>query len=72
MDADWTLSVSQLNEYVRRLLAGDPMLRSLRDKMTACSDETQSVDIMRDFFIELRTAFEGSGGEWGTEPQMAT
>ena len=30
MDADWTLSVSQLNEYVRRLLAGDPMLRSLR------------------------------------------
>ena len=40
--------------------------------MTACSDETQSVDIMRDFFIELRTAFEGSGGEWGAEPQMAT
>ncbi len=30
MDADWTLSVSQLNEYVRRLLAGDPMLRALR------------------------------------------
>ena len=48
------------------------MLRSLRDKMTACSDETQSVDIMRDFFIELRTAFEGSGGEWGAEPQMVT
>ena len=53
-------------------LVTEAMLRSLRDKMTACSDETQSVDIMRDFFIELRTAFEGSGGEWGAEPQMAT
>jgi exodeoxyribonuclease VII large subunit len=30
MQADWTLSVSQLNEYARRLLAGDPLLRSLR------------------------------------------
>lgn len=28
--AEWTLSVSQLNEYVRRQLAGDPMLRSVR------------------------------------------
>lgn len=26
----WTLSVSDLNEYVRRSLAGDPMLRSIR------------------------------------------
>jgi len=30
MQTDWTLSVSQLNEYARRLLAGDPLLRSLR------------------------------------------
>jgi len=28
--ADWTLTVSQLNEYVRRQLAGDPLLRSVR------------------------------------------
>ena len=28
--AEWTLSVSQLNEYVRRQMAGDPMLRSVR------------------------------------------
>jgi len=30
MQADWALSVSQLNEYARRLLAGDPVLRALR------------------------------------------
>ncbi len=30
MQADWTLTVSQLNEYARRLLAGDPLLRALR------------------------------------------
>ena len=30
MGADWSISVSQLNEYVRRLISGDPMLRSLR------------------------------------------
>lgn len=29
MAAEWVLSVSELNEYVRRKLAGDPMLRSL-------------------------------------------
>lgn len=46
-------------------LVTEAMLRSLRDKMTACGDEVQSVDIMKDFFIELRTAFEGSGGEKG-------
>lgn len=28
--ADWALSVQELNEYVRRRLAGDPMLRSVR------------------------------------------
>ena len=27
---DWILQVSDLNEYVRRSLAADPMLRSLR------------------------------------------
>lgn len=26
----WTISVTQLNEYVRRMLSGDPMLRSIR------------------------------------------
>ena len=30
MPADWTLSVSQLNEYVRKSLAGDPMLQHIR------------------------------------------
>lgn len=30
MQSDWTLSVSQLNEYARRLMAGDPLLRALR------------------------------------------
>jgi len=30
MQSDWTLSVSQLNEYVRRSLAGDPMLQHIR------------------------------------------
>lgn len=29
---EWTLSVCQLNEYVRKKLAGDPMLRSVRVK----------------------------------------
>lgn len=29
---EWTLSVGQLNEYVRKKLAGDPMLRSVRVK----------------------------------------
>ena len=26
----WTLSVTDLNEYVRRSLAGDPMLKDIR------------------------------------------
>ena len=30
MEQDWILSVSDLNEYVRRSLAADPMLHSLR------------------------------------------
>ncbi|MBR3504181.1 MAG: exodeoxyribonuclease VII large subunit, partial [Clostridia bacterium] len=30
MQSDWTLSVSQLNEYVRKSLAGDPMLQNIR------------------------------------------
>lgn len=30
MAAEWVLSVGQLNEYVRRQLAADPMLRSVR------------------------------------------
>ncbi len=30
MQQDWTLTVSQLNEYVRRQLAADPVLRGLR------------------------------------------
>lgn len=30
MGGDWVLSVGQLNEYVRKQLAGDPMLRELR------------------------------------------
>lgn len=30
MESEWTLSVGQLNEYVRKMLAGDPMLRDLR------------------------------------------
>lgn len=30
MAAEWTLSVSQLNDYVRLKLSGDPMLRSVR------------------------------------------
>ena len=30
MPSDWTLSVSQLNEYVRKSLAGDPMLQHIR------------------------------------------
>ncbi len=29
---EWTLSVGELNEYVRKKLAGDPMLRSVRVK----------------------------------------
>ena len=29
---EWTLSVGELNEYVRKKLAGDPMLRSIRVK----------------------------------------
>ncbi len=28
--AAWTITVTQLNEYVRRMLSGDPMLRSIR------------------------------------------
>ncbi len=28
--AEWTLSVTELNEYVRKKLAGDPMLRAVR------------------------------------------
>ena len=27
---EWTISVSQLNEYVRKLISGDPMLRKIR------------------------------------------
>ncbi len=30
MRGEWTLSVSQLNEYVRKSLAGDPMLQGIR------------------------------------------
>lgn len=30
MRTEWTLSVSQLNEYVRKSLAGDPMLQDIR------------------------------------------
>ena len=30
MEQEWVLSVSDLNEYVRRSLAADPMLHSLR------------------------------------------
>ncbi|MBR0465036.1 MAG: exodeoxyribonuclease VII large subunit [Clostridia bacterium] len=30
MAADWSLTVSQLNEYVRKSLSGDPMLRDIR------------------------------------------
>ena len=30
MAAEWTLSVSQLNEYVRKSLGGDPMLQGIR------------------------------------------
>ena len=30
MPSDWSLSVSQLNEYVRKTLAGDPMLQNIR------------------------------------------
>lgn len=30
MEQDWVLSVSDLNEYVRRSLAADPMLQGLR------------------------------------------
>ena len=41
-------------------LVTDSMLHSLKNKMTMCSNEMQSVDIMKDFFIELKTAFEGS------------
>ena len=29
MDDRWTLSVSELNEYVRKRLAGDPLLRTV-------------------------------------------
>jgi exodeoxyribonuclease VII large subunit len=29
-ERDWSISVSQLNEYVRKLLSGDPMLRSIK------------------------------------------
>ena len=29
MEQDWVLSVSDLNEYVRRSLAADPMLQRL-------------------------------------------
>ena len=30
MAGDWVLSVSQLNDYVRLKLSGDPMLRAVR------------------------------------------
>lgn len=30
MNEDWVLSVEQLGEYVRRHLAGDPLLRAVR------------------------------------------
>ena len=30
MEQEWILSVSDLNEYVRRSLAADPMLHNLR------------------------------------------
>lgn len=41
-------------------LVTESMIRTLKNKMTACNSELQSVDIMKDFFIELKTAFEGS------------
>ena len=28
--AEWTISVTQLNEYVRKMISGDPMLRNIR------------------------------------------
>lgn len=28
--SEWTISVTQLNEYVRKMISGDPMLRSIR------------------------------------------
>jgi len=28
--AEWTISVTQLNEYVRKMISGDPMLRSIK------------------------------------------
>ena len=30
MQSEWTLTVTELNEYARRLMAGDPLLRALR------------------------------------------
>ena len=30
VERDWSISVSQLNEYVRKLISGDPMLRNIR------------------------------------------
>ena len=30
MAAEWTISVTQLNEYVRKMISGDPMLRSIK------------------------------------------
>ena len=29
MPADWSITVTQLNEYVRKMISGDPMLRSI-------------------------------------------
>ena len=30
MPAEWTISVTQLNEYVRKMISGDPLLRDIR------------------------------------------
>ena len=30
MPADWSITVTQLNEYVRKMISGDPMLRSIK------------------------------------------
>ncbi len=30
VERDWSISVSQLNEYVRKLVSGDPMLRNIK------------------------------------------
>ncbi len=53
-------------------LVTDSMFRSLKSKMTSCNNELQSIDIMKDFFIELKTAFEGSKNDEWNQQQMET